>query len=288
MKAREFYMKYCEVLHQNLHMQGFTTDGKHMYWSFTDSLVKTTKSGTVLVQVRVPAGHLGDIDYYNGKIYGTVLGNSLKGLPFGIWTAFDVNVYDADTLALVKTIRLDDCFGMYERREHGFNGVDGITVIPESESSPAKMMVASALFDGEEYDSQMLLEYSLDGELLDKHFIKTGNTVFGIQNLDRDPETGNYWFSTYGGDRYDYQNKNFLFCASPDFELIGEYYLCTPYGVHCLGGDKFYLSVQAGVNGNRSGYAYEVDLDYIKNTTISGEEHRIYNISPAFDETIGL
>ena len=65
LKKKEFYMKYCEVLHQNLHMQGFTTDGEHMYWSFTDSLVKTTKNGTVLVQVRIPAGHLGDIDYYN-------------------------------------------------------------------------------------------------------------------------------------------------------------------------------------------------------------------------------
>ena len=70
-------MKHTEVLHQNLHMQGFSTDGENMYWSFTDSLVKTKKSGLMLRQVPIPAGHLGDIVYYNGKIYGTVLGNSL-------------------------------------------------------------------------------------------------------------------------------------------------------------------------------------------------------------------
>ena len=62
-------MKYTEVLHQNLQMQGFTTDGENMYWSFTDSLVKTKKSGLMLRQVPIPLGHLGDIVYYNGKIY---------------------------------------------------------------------------------------------------------------------------------------------------------------------------------------------------------------------------
>lgn len=83
-------MKYCEVLHQNLHLQGFTFDGDNMYWSFTDSLVKTTRNGTVKCQVPVLAGHLGDIDYCDGKIYGSVMGNSLKGKPWGVWTSFEV------------------------------------------------------------------------------------------------------------------------------------------------------------------------------------------------------
>ena len=282
-------MKYTEVLHQNLHMQGFSSDGENMYWSFTDSLVKTKKSGLVLRQVPIPAGHLGDIVYYEGKIYGTVLGNSLRGLPFGIWTGFEIHVFDAGTLALDRIIRLDDCYEMYKNKEHGFNGIDGITVLPPKNGNGARLMVASALFDGEEYDSQMILEYSFDGELIDKHFIKTGNTVFGIQNLTRDPETGEYWFSTYGGFlKYPFQNKNYLFRASADFELLEQYNLCTPCGLEALGDGKFYLSVTAGENGAQEGYAYEADLDFIKNTTIIGEHYRKWYVEKWWDEKIGL
>lgn len=283
-------MKYTEVLHQNLHMQGLTTDGENMYWSFTDSLVKTKKSGLMLRQVPIPAGHLGDIVYYNGKIYGTVLGNSLRGLPFGIWTSFEIHVFDAATLALDRIMRLDDCYEMYKNKEHGFNGIDGITYIPPCDGKDARLMVASALFTGEEYDSQMLLEYSLDGKLLDKHFVKTGNTVYGIQNLTRDHQTGNYWFSTYGGGfpKEEYKDKNFLFCVSPKFEVIESYNLCTPYGLEAIGDNKFYLSINGGENGNRQGYAYEADLDFIRNTVIDGDHHRKWYIEKWFDEKIGL
>ena len=282
-------MKYTEVLHQNLHMQGFSTDGENMYWSFTDSLVKTKKNGLMLRQVPIPAGHLGDIVYYNGKIYGTVLGNSLKGLPFGIWTSFEIHVFDAGTLALDRIIRLDDCYRMYEKRENGFNGVDGITVLPPEKDRDAHLMVASALFDGEEYDSQIILEYTFDGELVDKHFVKTGNTVYGIQNLTRDPENGDYWFSTYGAySKYPFQNKNYLFRTDKDFNLIDEYYLCTPYGIEALGGKRFYLSAIANTDGQESGYAYEADLDFIKNTRISGENHRKWYIEKWWDEKLGL
>ena len=282
-------MKHTEVLHQNLHMQGFSTDGENMYWSFTDSLVKTKKSGLMLRQVPIPAGHLGDIVYYNGKIYGTVLGNSLRGLPFGVWTSFEIHVFDAATLALDRIIRLDDCYEMYKNKEHGFNGVDGITVLPPTDTEAAHLMVASALFEGEEYDRQLILEYTLDGVLVKKHFVKTGNTVFGIQNLTRDPETGNYWFSTYGAFlRCPYQNKNYLFCASPDFELLAEYNLCTPCGLEALGNGKFYLSVTGGDNGAQEGYAYEADLDFIKNTEIIGQHYRTWFVKQWWDDKIGL
>ena len=280
-------MKYTEVLHQNLHMQGFTADGENIYWSFTDSLVKTKKSGLMLRQVLIPSGHLGDIVYYNGKIYGSVVGNSLKGLPFGIWTSFEIHVFDAGTLALDRIIRLDDCYEMYKNKEHGFNGIDGITVAPRGDKGEMRLMVACALFDGEEYDSQMLLEYTFEGELVDRHFIKTKNTIYGIQNLTYDKETDEYWFSTYGGSQ-PYQNKNFLFRASKDFELIDEYKLCTPYGLEAIGNGKYLLSVQGGVNGNREGYAYEADLDFIKNTVIDGEHHRKWYVEKWFDKELGL
>ncbi len=282
-------MKYTEVVHQNYHMQGFTTDGENMYWSFTDSLVKTKKSGLMLRQTQIFGGHLGDIVYYDGKIYGSVMGNAIKGRPFWDWVSFEIHVFDAGTLALERVIRLDECYEMHEKREDGFLGIDGITVLPETKCSPARLLIASALFSAEEYDSQIFLEYSLEGQLIQKRCVKTGNTSFGIQNLTRDPDNGDLWFSTYGGSaEHPYQNKNFLFRMSKDYEILEEYNLCTPYGLEALGGGKFYLSVQGGENGNRQGYAYEADLEFIRSTEIDGENHRPWFVKKWWDEKLGL
>ena len=282
-------MKYTEVVHQNYHMQGFSTDGENMYWSFTDSLVKTKKSGLMLRQVPIFCGHLGDIVYYNGKIYGSVMGNAMENRPFYDWVSFEIHVFDAGTLALENIIRLEECYKMHQEVENGFLGIDGITVLPATESAPARLLIASALQNGEEYDSQILLEYSFEGKLIEKHFVKTGNTSFGIQNLTRDPENGDLWFSTYGGsEKYPFQNKNFLFRVSKDYEVLAEYNLCTPYGLEALGGNRFYLSVHGGENGNVQGYAYEADIDFIKNTEIDGDHHRPWFVKQWWDEKLGL
>ena len=255
-------MIFAEVLHQNLHMQGFTTDGSCIYWSFTDSIVKTNLNSTVLCQTPVHSGHLGDIIHCGGRIYGTVMGNNLRGRPWGEWTGFQINVYDADSLALIKEMRLDDCYFMYNDRTDGFRGIDGITAVT-SPGGDTHLMVACSTWGEERYDRQILLEYTLDGKLLDKHFVKTGNTVFGIQNLAYDSQTERYWFSTYGGEN-DFQNKNYLFCANSDFELIGEYDFFTAYGLEPVGNGNFLVSLEAGTNGNRRGYAYEVSEEFIK------------------------
>mgnify|MGYP003294707835 CR=1 FL=1 len=71
-------------------MQGFAKGGDFMYWSFTDSLVKTTLAGTVKCQCEMRDGHLGDCDYYNGKIYAPVEG--------GDEVYACIVVFDAETL----------------------------------------------------------------------------------------------------------------------------------------------------------------------------------------------
>ena len=119
-----------------------------MYWSFTDSLVKTKKSGLMLRQVPIFCGHLGDIVYYDGKIYGSVMGDALKGTLWCDWISFEIHVFDAATLALEKVIRLEECYGMHVSGENGFLGIDGITVLPKTENAPARLLVASALLSG--------------------------------------------------------------------------------------------------------------------------------------------
>ena len=126
-------MTYIEVVHQNLHLQGFAKGGDFMYWSFTDSLVKTTLAGTVKCQVEMRDGHLGDCDYYDGKIYASMLGHPASGRPWNDWSSFCIYVYSADDLRLLQKIRLDVCDRYWKELgtdadTRGFSGVDGVTV----------------------------------------------------------------------------------------------------------------------------------------------------------------
>ncbi len=256
-------------------MQGFTTDGKYMYWSFTDSLVKTTLQNTVKIQVPALGGHLGDIDYYDGKIYASMMGTALKGQPYGSWSAFYIYVYDAGTLALEKMIRLDPCYGMHAnfKENGGFRGIDGVSV-HKGKSGEAELWVAGSLEVGADYDKQMIFRFSFDGELLETKHFKTGNTTFGIQNLDYEEDTGYFWFSTYGGSE-EFQTNKYLFCVDPESEeIIGAYDACTPYGFHAYGEGKYLVSFQSGKNGDRQGFAYEVTLDEIRRNAI----YRHHNI----------
>lgn len=124
-------LEHIKVVNQNYHMQGFTSGGGFVYFSFTDSLVKTTPAGTVKCQAEVFGGHLGDIDYYDGKIYGSYLGNALPGHAWDDWTCFKIYVFDASDLRVLNVINMDIC-DEYKRISgtpadtRGFSGIDGV------------------------------------------------------------------------------------------------------------------------------------------------------------------
>lgn len=285
-------MKYTEVLHQRYHLQGFTTDGTHLYWSFTDSLVKTTMSGTVVGQVPTATRteHLGGIDYDNGKIYGAAMGNSLAGQPWGMWSSFTVHVYDAATLAVVDILRLDDCYEEIRQRTDGFDGIGCITAGVDPVTGADCLMLGCGTLDAPEYASQIILQYGFDGKRQNRYVIPTGVANIGVQNIDRDPETGSYWMTTYSREK-PFHNEETLYCVSPDLtHVTASYVYSTPYGFHCLGGGRFYASLQDGVNGHRIGYAYETDLAFIAATSEKklGEHGMNEVIYPLFDKTIGL
>ncbi len=259
-------MKHLEVVRQKYHMQGFTTDGKHMYWSFTNTLVKTTMTGTVVAQKEVPitSEHLGGIDYHNGRIYGAAMGNSLKGDPWGQWTSFTVHVYDAESLSLVKVLRLDDCYRDHKVARDGFDGVGAITAGVDAETGEEALFIAASMKNGAEIKSQIVLQYSFDGKLQKRHFVPTGSVNIGVQNIDYDKDTGYFWLTTYDPTQ-PYHVPQTLFCASGDLKsVVAKYAFSTPYGFHCCGGGRFYASLQYGKNGARGGFAYEVDEALLK------------------------
>jgi hypothetical protein len=58
-----------------MHVQGIAVDKTkgHVYFSFTDKLVKTDLSGKLIGSVTGLVGHLGDLDISeNGKVYGSL------------------------------------------------------------------------------------------------------------------------------------------------------------------------------------------------------------------------
>lgn len=259
-------MKFISVLNQNYHLQGFSCDDekRYMYWSFTDSLVKTNIEGTMISQVHINNGHLGDVDYYDGKIYASYLGNALPGKAWDDWSSFYLYVFDASDLRLIDKIRLVECekykeIAGQENDKRGFCAVDGVAIGRDLESGERKIYVACALVTDERYSNQIILQLNLDGNYEKEFYINTGNTVYGIQNLDFDEETCHFWFTTYGSEK-PFQSKNTLFKIDRDLKtILAQYPYSTPYGFACLGEGKYFASAQSGVNGRRSGTAYLCD-----------------------------
>ncbi len=259
-----------EVLHQHCHMQGFTVDkeNQRVYWSFTNSVVKTNFDSMMIAQCHVSGGHLGDIAYYDGKLYSSFMGNALPGHAWDDWTAFRIHIYDANDLRLLDSIEIPLCYDMHALQgkpgdPYGFSGIDGIT-FGKDENGETKMFIACALINGEQYDHQMILQMSMDGQYEKTHRFPTGNTVYGIQTLDYDWDTESFWFTTYGASQ-PYQAKETLYHVSLKDGIIARYPYSSPYGLACLGGGKFLASLHIGKNGNCQGHAYECTEELFHN-----------------------
>lgn len=277
-------MKHIEVVNQNCHVQGFTTDGKYMYWSFTDSLVKTTMSGTVLIQVPTAARweHLGGIDYHNGRIYGACMNRRPSGSS--------LHVYDAGSLAVVDMILLKNIMSDMDNNVDDNNGAGCITVGVDPDTGEEVLLIGCCIKPKSKFPGQIIMQYDFEGNYQKKYFVPTGCTNLGIQNIDRDPQTGCYWMTGYGRE-LDYHIRETLFCVSPDLKtVLSSYIVSSPYGIHCCGNGKFYLSAQSGVQGRRSGYAYEADIEYILEAAKLeyDEEDTLALVKSRFDVEMGL
>ncbi len=254
-------MDFIECTHQNCHMQGFTSDAKHeyMYWSFTDSLVKTNMKGTMICQIHVGGGHFGGLDWHDGKIYVSYMKYPTPWTYFTDWQAFRIYVYEDQDLQLLKIIDIAECVEMKKNMTDGFQGIDGVAFGKVPGETEDRMLVAVALETGEQYGNQMFLDVDEEtGKIRNIYKIPAGNKIFGIQNLDYEADTGCYWFTTYDAGE-PYMEKETLYCVLPDMKTVrAKYAISTPYGFEALGNGEYYLSLQGGENGNQSGIAFRV------------------------------
>lgn len=246
------------------HVQGVAIDqtNGHVYFSFTNKLIKMDLSGNLIGSVTGFLGHLGDLDFNqeDGKIYGSLeykndaIGKGITN-TLGVQTTQQNGFYiaifdgtqivrpdmDAENDGLLRTVYLQEPVSDYEAtvkmgnevKSHRFacSGIDGVALGPsfgKQNSSKQYLYVAYGVYgdtDRDDNDHQVILKYDIakwdrygenlsQGQLhrsgpkkpLDKYFVKTGNTRYGIQNLAYDSHTGNFFAAVYRGAKPQFPN----------------------------------------------------------------------------------
>lgn len=247
-----------------MHVQGAALDptNGHMYFSFTNKLVKTDLSGKLIGSVTGFIGHLGDLvyDHESGHIYasleykndaiGTGISKTL-GLQNQGHIGFYIAMFDGSKIVhpnmhaekedLLRTVYVKEAVEDYkaivkiENKEvqHRFacSGIDGITLAPaigQKNNSKKYLYVAYGVYGDttrSDNDNQVILQYDISefddfGEKLsqdalhqsgpakpiEKYFVKTGNTTYGIQNLAYDHDSGNFYAAVYPGKKSKFPN----------------------------------------------------------------------------------
>ena len=197
------------------------------------------------------------------------------------------------------------------RHRFGCSGIDGMTFAPLPGDRDGKTMLCVAAgsygdITRSDNDYQVILVYDIDGwdELarpLDqanihesgpdaptgKYFVYTGNTTYGVQNLEYDPETGRMHMAVYRGKKPIFPNNTMYIAdwnAAPKHQRLagfgdgtqgdvvpllqagllhadsGVYGWEFPYGstgMICLGGGAWYFSVP---RKSEAGFGSDVTL----------------------------
>lgn len=251
------------------HVQGFAIDmkKKHMYFSFTQMLVKTDFQGNVIGTVTGITGHLGDIDFNSrgGGVYGS--------LEYKDEEAFYIAIFDGDKITregmdaeadgVMTTVYLNEVVddfiadmdgdGKFDGdtadtldHRYGTSGIDGISFGPAfgRKNGPQKLMVAYGIYSNierEDNDHQVILQYDFrnwkkyERPLTQsdphtsgpanpeaKYFVYTGNTTYGVQNLEYDAYTGNWFMAVYEGQKEEFPNYSLFIIDGSKAPVKGE------------------------------------------------------------------
>ncbi|KRV48013.1 hypothetical protein AQ490_27155 [Wenjunlia vitaminophila] len=251
------------------HVQGVTVDTAKgfVYWSFTQTLVKTDLAGNVIGTVEGLTGHLGDIDLnpQDGRVYGSLEYKAEEAFYIAI---FDVDAIDrvgmnAERDGVMTAVHLEEVVedftadmdgnGVFDGdtantadHRYGCSGIDGVSFGPSfgSRGGQQKLMVAYGVYSHTgraDNDHQVILEYDVrhwsryerpltqsaphrsgphrtDG----KYFVRTGNTTYGVQNLQYDPHTGNWLMAVYTGRKQEFPNYSFFMVDGSARPKLGE------------------------------------------------------------------
>ncbi len=177
------------------HLQGIATDGKHIFWSFTTMLVKTDMEGKLVKKIQVPR-HSGDPCLLNGKLYIPVNRGKFNQ-PKGA-SKDSIQVYDAETLELLKTVETPEC-------DHGAGAIGAFQ---------NHIWLTGGLPN--DAPSNIILEYTEELEFVKRHESQ-GHTNKGIQTLKR--MHGLWWCGVYDKPASFVCDDNFTVLARPSLSL---------------------------------------------------------------------
>ncbi len=150
---------------------------------------------------------------------------------------FDVDKIDriamnAENDGIMKAIYLKDVVTDYMQENHryGCSGIDGVTFAPDVERQSNKnfLYVAYGIYSDNERcdnDYQVILKYDTEGwdryatslcqddmhtfgpaGYDEKYFVYTGNTTYGIQNIEYDSYTNGIFAAVYKGKKPEFEN----------------------------------------------------------------------------------
>ncbi len=188
------------------HLQGVATQGdEYIFWSFTNTLVKTDLKGKILVKVSVD-GHSGDLCVQDDKIYAAVNLGEFNQEPgkADSW----VYVYDSENLALLSRRAIPQAV-------HGAGGMD---------FNDGSFYVVGGLPEG--YQENYVYQYDPEFNFVKRHVIESGYTLMGIQTACF--SRGCWWFGCYGDPRETIQ-------ADPDFNVVGRFQFDCSLGLTLYG-----------------------------------------------------
>ena len=189
--------------------------------------------------------HLGDLAFRDGKIYGSLEYKAAEKFYIAVFDAEKITALDMDyktpgvmtTMYMAEVVRdyLEELgAGEHENvpgsmgHRYGCSGIDGITFgpMPGDQSGKIYMFVAYGVYrnvDRQDNDYQVILCFDPDdfaGEAFDQNnphhtgpevykklFVYTGNTTFGVQNLEYDLQSGDYWMIVYLGVKEQFNNR---------------------------------------------------------------------------------
>lgn len=210
--APNFGEAACEGSYKR-HVQGICTNGKDaLYWSWTESLVKTDLQGRILKSVPA-ADHHGDLTYHDGKIYVAVnLGKFNQ--PAGKADSW-VFVYDAESLKELSRHPVQEAV-------HGAGGMTW---------REGHFFIAGGLpADGKE---NYVYEYDAEFKFVKRHVLDSGYTLMGIQTVEY--TNGTWWFGCYG-------KPPVLLRADENFKVTGKWEFNAAVGIIALSDGRFLIA----------------------------------------------
>ena len=188
--------------------------------------------------------HLGDLAFRDGKVYGSLEYKAAEKFYIAVFDTEKITGMDIDykTPGVMTTMYMAEVVKDYldelDAGEHdnapdsmghrfGCSGIDGITFGPmPGGSDKIYMFVAYGVYrnvNRADNDYQVILAFDPDafaGEAFDQNkphhvgpavhkklFVYTGNTTYGVQNLEYDRLTGDYWMIVYEGKKEAFNNR---------------------------------------------------------------------------------